>query len=140
LNKYKIEFNKHTVFEAYIMLLKKGIYYTLSYYENKLKRVPVEGVYTHIKPGYQKLVNLLKTIESSSKEYMVEIKVGEGSIDNGEYWGTFIDYFLKDTHYDKLFQDLINETAFSFCPNINYNVLITKIKKDNYDLYNRICR
>ena len=124
-------FDKNTVFECYLRLLRKGVYSTLSYYQREVKSVPDKGVYMHIKPGYQKLVNLLREIELDANvdcDNLKEVVVGEGPINEGEYWGTFIDYFLKDEHYDKLFQDLINNTAFGASPEINFNDLKSRTK------------
>lgn len=127
-----IEFNKNTVFECYLKLVQKGLHYTLSYYQNELKRVPETGVYLHIKPGYEKLVLLLKEIKVSSKTNMLEIKVGEGPINDGEYWGTFVDYVIVNNYYDILFNNLIEATPFSASPIINYDVLKSRISTQNY--------
>jgi len=55
----------------------------------------------HVKPGFENLVNFLKNIYNDAKndEHLEENVIGHGSIDNGEYWGTFVDYFMCDDYY-----------------------------------------
>jgi len=122
-------FDKKTVFECYIMFRKKGIYYTLNYYKKELECVPEKGQYMHTKPGFQKLVNFLELLEKNSDNdiHLEERVIGHGSVDNGEYWGTFIDYFMCDDFYTHTFNDMIKETSFGIAPYLDYENI--KIKE-----------
>ena len=115
-------FNKNTVFDCYVRFRRKGIYHTLLYYQNELRKLPDVKIFMHIKPGYQNLVNFLKSIEENCEDNKhLEKKVtGKGPVDNGEYLGTFVDYFMCDDYYAKKFNELIAETAFGFVPIIDF--------------------
>jgi len=113
------KFNKNTVYECFIKFKNKGLYYTLNYYIHELKKVPDTGIYMHIKPGYQNLVKFLYTIEDECNEnnkHLEKRKVGEGPVDAGEYWGTFVDYFMIDNYYADKFNKIVDQTAFSSVP------------------------
>jgi len=113
-----VEFNKKTIYECYEMIYAKGIFYTLDYYKNFEKEIPLKGQYLHVKPGYKKLIQFLREIAGGAEDdkHLRREVVGEGSINEGEYWGTFIDYFMQDSYYAEKFNKLMQETPFSTAP------------------------
>jgi len=108
-----IQFNKNTIYECYDRMQTNGINSTLNYYRNELKNVP-DNVFLHIKSGYINLVKLLENIDNNCQDddNLFEKVVGEGPIDNGEYWGIYVAYFPKGEYYKSMFNKLIEETPF----------------------------
>jgi hypothetical protein len=111
MDKYNI--TKDTVVDILTNLQTKGLYYTQSVVDNKIREIPDKSIYRHIAPTWQSLSRFLHTLEEEHKDLFTERITDEGPINQGEYWGTFVDLFpINNKELYPLYNDFIDTISF----------------------------
>lgn len=105
-------YNKGDVRDIYRTMKGKGLSLTISRLENSIKCLPESGIHMHIRSSMNNTLNFLKDIKKDT-ELWKEVMVGSGSVNNGESWGDFYDYFPADEDkVRELFNKHQEETPF----------------------------